>query len=220
MNAWAIRRGQRNSTVSTVALVDDDAQVRRGLARLFDSAGYDVETFESADAFLAREYYEDVGCLVLDLQLPGISGVELQQRLETAIGHPAIVFLSGHADVPDSVRAMKQGAVDFLTKPVEADLLLAAVAGALERWHGQRGSEAEREAIQGQVDSLTARELQTMRWVIAGFLNKQIAVEFGIAEKTVKVHRARVMQKMGVSSVAVLVRRCAIAGVQPVPERR
>ncbi|MGB7755103.1 MAG: response regulator [Salinisphaera sp.] len=127
-------RGQRNSPVSTVALVDDDAQVRRGLSRLLHSGGYHVEAFESADAFLAREHYDDVGCVVLDLKMPGTSGIELQQRLETVIWHPAIVFLSGHAGVPDSVRAMKHGAVDFLTKPVDADLLLATVAGALERW--------------------------------------------------------------------------------------
>jgi len=207
--------------VSTrVFVVDDDAHVRRGLSRLFQSAGYNVETFESADAFLAREHYDGVGCLVLDLQMPGLPGIELQQRLETANWRPAVVFLSGHAGVPDSVRAMKQGAVDFLTKPVDADLLLATVAAALDRRRAQLVSEAERETIRARVGSLTARELETTRWVIAGFLNKQIAAELGIAQKTVKAHRAKVMQKMGVCSVAELVRRCAIAGVEPVPERR
>lgn len=199
-----------------VFVVDDDASVRRGLARLLRSAGYKVKVFESARMFLEREPYEGVCCLVVDLRMPGMTGIELQERLEHTRQKLPLIFLSGHGDVPVSVQAMKGGAVDFLTKPVDDKQLLAAIGVAFDQHRQQLLAAVETSVIRQRVATLTARELETLKWIIAGFLNKQIAYELGIAEKTVKVHRARIMEKMGVSSVAELVRQCAIAGIQPV----
>lgn len=206
--------------MTKVFVIDDDPRLRTALSRLLRSAGYDVECFASADAFVLRESYRGVGCLVLDLQMPGTSGIELQRILAASNWHPPIVFLSGHAAIPDSVHAMKLGAVDFLTKPVDATLLLEAVEAGTDRHRRQLTDAAERQGVLEHANALTVRELETARWVIGGFLNKQIAAALGIAEKTVKIHRAHAMQKMEVTSVADLVRRCAAAGIQPVPHRR
>jgi len=200
---------------ATIYVVDDDLSVRKGLTRLLRSTGYKVEAFGSADAFLMHERYEDVACLLLDLCMSGMNGIELQQRLEHLDDTMPIIFLSGHAGVPDSVQAMKRGAVDFLTKPIDEEVLLPAIEVALERCKNQLAKAVEMNSIKQRIETLTQRELETAQWVISGLLNKQIATQLGIAEKTVKAHRAKVMQKMGVSSVVELVRLCSIAGIDP-----
>jgi two-component system, LuxR family, response regulator FixJ len=200
---------------ATVFVVDDDASMRRALERLLRSAGWKVEAFASADEFLGRAPGAGAGCLILDVRMPGMSGPELHERMaERAISLP-IVFLTGHGDVTTGVRAMKRGAVDFLLKPVDDRLLLRTVRHALERHAAQQASETKRLQIQARVARLSPRELEVMRHVICGALNKQIAAEMGITEKTVKVHRGAVMDKMAAGSVAELVRQCDIAGVKP-----
>jgi FixJ family two-component response regulator len=191
---------------ATVFLVDDDPAVCRALARLIRTAGHEVESFTSAPDFLARAPHPGPACLVLDLRLPGMTGLELQDLLERAGRAVPIVFISGRADVPASVRAMKAGAVDFLGKPVDEAELLAAVAGALERDRARRAERAEREALDTRFSRLTPREREVCALVARGLLNKQIAGRLGTTEKTIKVHRGRVMAKLEVDSVAELVR--------------
>jgi FixJ family two-component response regulator len=189
-----------------VFLLDDDPGLCRALTRLIRSAGYEVEAFGAPDHFLARAPHAGPACLVLDLRLPGMTGLELQARLERR-GHPLpIVFISGRADVPASVRAMKAGAVDFLSKPVDERELLGAIAGALERDRAHRAERAERRGLDTRFARLTPREREVCARVATGLLNKQIAAELGTSEKTVKVHRGRVMAKLEVGSVAELVR--------------
>jgi FixJ family two-component response regulator len=189
-----------------VHLVDDDPAVRRALARLLAAAGHAYRTWESAEDFLAAPLLPSDGCVLIDLALPGASGLDLQTRLgERDPGFP-VIFLTGRGDIGTSVRAMKGGAVDFLSKPVEPAVLLKAVEAALAR--GQhlravRAAEAERAA---RVARLTPREHEVLEMVVQGRLNKQIAADLGIAEKTIKVHRARMMQKLGVRTIADLVR--------------
>lgn len=199
-----------------VCIVDDDASIRRSLARLFRSVRLPVETFDSAQAYLAEAAHDGPSCLVLDVQMPGIDGIELQQTL--ANREAQIVFLTGHGDVPICAGAMKAGAVDFLTKPVDDETLLAAVSRAIRRSAEIAMAKAERAAARAKLDKLTPREFEVMQRVIAGLLNKQIAADLGAAEKTIKVHRGRVMEKMGVLSVAELVRLAQAAGVTPVVE--
>jgi FixJ family two-component response regulator len=196
-----------------VCVVDDDESIRRSLARLFRSAKYPVETLASARAYLDREPHPGPSCLVLDVQMPGLDGLELQEALKGR--DEQIVFLSGHGDVPICARAMKEGAIDFLTKPVDDEELLAAVRRALDRSIQVRHRAAERAAARARLDTLTPREFEVMKRVIAGMLNKQTAAELGAAEKTIKIHRGQVMQKMGVASVADLVRIAQAAGVDP-----
>jgi FixJ family two-component response regulator len=197
-----------------VFLVDDEESIRRSLSRLFRSVHVTTETFDSARAFLARPPHEGPCCLVLDVRMPGIDGLELQQAL--ADRKTQIVFLTGHGDVPMCAEAMKTGAVDFLTKPVDESDLLDAVERALARSFELRRAGADRAAARARLDALTPREFEVLQRVIAGLLNKQIADELGAAEKTIKIHRGRVMEKMGVSSVAELVRVSQAAGVAPV----
>jgi len=189
-----------------VYFVDDDASVRRALARLARSAGLEAEEFASADEFLARRRDDRPCCAVFDLRMPGVDGLELQQRLRSAGEAVPVIFLSGHGDVPTSVRAMKAGAVDFLTKPCEDDALLAAIRQAIERSTRARAARAEQLNLHARFAALTERERQVCELVATGMLNKQVAFDLGISEKTVKVHRARVMQKLGVASLADLVR--------------
>lgn len=189
-----------------VFVVDDDRSVRRALGRLLSTGGYRVETFDSAEQFLESGYIGHSGCLIVDFQMPGLNGLELQQRLADEMVDMPIIFLSGHGDIPTSVRAMKDGAVDFLTKPVEADRLFEIVPEALRAGAARRRLTAEVESVRERASHLTARETQVMKLVATGMLNKQIAFDLGTSEKTVKVHRARVMEKMRVSSVAELVR--------------
>jgi FixJ family two-component response regulator len=197
----------------TVFIVDDDPSVRRSMTRLIGSAGYRIEAFASAREFLARERYADPCCLVLDVRMPGLTGLDLQEALAAAGRRMSIVFVTGHVDVPGSVRAMKHGAVDLLTKPVNAQDLLAAVQRALSKDLRDRAAEARLASIQERIKMLTPRETEVFAFVVTGMLNKQIAFELGVGEQTIKVHRARVMEKMRARSVAELVRLADRAGV-------
>ena len=189
-----------------VFVVDDDASVRKSLSRLLSSAGYQVETFASSVDFLNRPPHEGPSCLVLDVRMPGPSGLDLQTALAAAGRPVSIVFVTGHVDVPMSVAAMKAGAVDLLTKPVDEKDLLKAIARAMAKDTLERSDEAQVAGTRERLATLTPRERDVFARVVTGMLNKQIASELGISEKTVKVHRARVMQKMGAGSVAELVR--------------
>jgi FixJ family two-component response regulator len=196
-----------------VGIVDDDASVRKGMARLVTTAGYRVEVFASAREFLARPQHEDLCCLVLDVRMPGLTGLELQEALAVAGNRMSIVFVSGHGDVVGSVKAMKAGAIDFLTKPVDGRELLGAIERAVAKALTVRREQAGATEMQGRLKTLTAREAQVFALVVTGMLNKQIAAELGIVEKTVKVHRARVMEKMRAGSLAELVRLADRAGI-------
>ena len=189
-----------------VFVVDDDPSVRKSLKRLLASAGHGVEAFASAREFLARERHPGPCCLVLDVRMPGLTGLDLQEALLAAGRRMSIVFITGHGDVPMSVRAMKGGAVDFLTKPVDAKDLLKAIQRAVTKDVHDLGEEARVTEIQERVKILTRRETEVFALVVTGMLNKQIAGVLAIVEKTVKVHRARVMEKMRAGSVAELVR--------------
>jgi FixJ family two-component response regulator len=190
----------------TVYVVDDDRGFLRSMQRLLRAAGHVVQTFTSAREFLATPRNGAPECLLLDLRMPGVSGVELQDQLIAAGDLLPIVFLSGHADFQAGVRAMKAGAVDFLAKPFTESELLAAVAGALEKDRSQRQHRTVREEARERLARLTPRERQVCDLVASGLLNKQIAAELGAAEKTIKCHRGRVMEKLAVGSVAELVR--------------
>jgi len=200
-----------------VVIVDDDASVRKGLARLVKSAGYRVEVFESAREFLARPTREDPSCLILDVRMPGLTGLELQEALAIAGRRMSIVFVSGHGDVVGSVKAMKRGAIDFLTKPVDSEELLGAIERAVAKAFTAQREEAGVTDVRGRLKALTAREAQVFALVVTGMSNKQVAADLGIAEKTVKVHRARVMEKMRAGSLAELVRLADRAGIIPKP---
>ena len=202
----------------TVFVVDDDEAVRRSLTRLLRSVGLAVESFASAGKLLARDPYDGVGCIVLDVRMPEMDGMGLQARLADKGVDLPIVFLTGHGDIPMSVRAMKKGAFDFLTKPVDEDVLLPAVRQALLKHREARAERVAVEVLRARVETLTPREKEVVRWVIAGALNKQTAAELGIAEKTVKIHRGRVMQKLGVSTVAELIQVCQRMGITPSPQ--
>ena len=190
----------------TIFIVDDDPSVRRGLSRLVRSAGYEAESFASAHEFINSAARTRPGCLVLDVHLPDLNGLELQASLATSGDASPIVFITGLGDIPTSVRAMKGGAVDFLTKPFEAQALLDAIGEALARDRRSRQERAEVGALERSMAKLTPREREVFDRVVLGLLNKQIALELGTAEKTVKVHRGRVMQKLGAKSIADLVR--------------
>lgn len=201
----------------TVFIVDDDASVRVGLGRVVRSAGHEVEAFESAEAFLQRKPYDGVGCLLLDLRMPGLNGAALQAELASRGIRLPIVFVTGHGEVPDGVKAIKQGAVDFLTKPVDEEVLLAAIDEALARHRSELAGDEDRASIAARLETLTEREREILRYVISGALNKQTAADLGITEATVKVHRGRVMEKLGAGSVADLVRLCDAVGLAPIP---
>jgi FixJ family two-component response regulator len=197
----------------TVFIVDDDASVRRAVSRLLRSAGLTVAAFASPTEFLSQHDPETPGCLVLDLMMPGFSGLELQRALDRKGSILPIIFLTGRGDVPKSVQAMKRGAVDFLTKPVDDEVLLAAVRAAIEKDRVARREQNELSEIRVRLGTLTPREREVLEQVVTGKLNKQIADHLGIGEKTVKVHRGRVMQKMKVKSVADLVRLAERSGI-------
>jgi FixJ family two-component response regulator len=194
------------SSNGTVYVVDDDKGFLRSMDRLLRAAGYAVRTFTSAGEFLSADRADVLGCLLLDLRMPGVNGLELQERLSASGSALPIVFLSGHAEFHAGVRALKAGAVDFLEKPFTEAELLAAVANALERDRSARERRALREDARSRLARLTPREREVCDLVATGLLNKQVAAELGTAEKTVKCHRGRVMQKLAVGSVAELVR--------------
>ena len=200
---------------SRVFIVDDDPAVQKGLGRLLRSAGYECENFRSAEAFLARDPHAGPCCIVLDIRMPESTGLSLQETLSAARRGEQIVFITGYGDVPTCAKAMRAGAIDFLPKPFRNEDLLDAVTRSLERSERLIREGSERQKIQALVDRLTPRELEVLALVIAGKLNKQIAAELGNSEKTIKIHRGRIMQKMGVFSVAGLVRLTDKVGIHP-----
>jgi FixJ family two-component response regulator len=199
----------------TVFVVDDDTRVREGLGRLISSVGLQVEMFPSAQAFLRARRPDAAGCLVLDVRLPGLSGLDLQRELAETDTPLPIIFLTGHGDIPMSVRAMKAGAVEFLTKPFREQELLDAIREAIARDARARGERQELSELRGRFASLTPRERDVLKGIVAGLLNKQIAGELGTSEVTVKEQRGHVMQKMKAGSVAELVRFASRLGMTP-----
>ena len=197
------------SAASFVFIVDDDASVRSSLKFLLSTVGLQAETFDSADSFLQRKPPDIPSCLVLDVRLPGLSGLDFQRELAARNISIPIVFLTGHGDIPMSVRAMKAGAVEFLTKPFSHEVLLSAIRQALERSRLALARESELQALRERYASLTAREQEVMALIVSGLLNKQAGGELGIGESTVKAHRGQVMQKMKAESFADLVKMAA-----------
>jgi FixJ family two-component response regulator len=200
---------------ATVHLIDDDRRVLKAIARLLESHGWRVRSYQSPEAFLSDHDQTVPGCLIVDLLMPEMTGLDLQRELIRLGEHRPIIFLSGRGDVPSSVSAMKAGAVDFLTKPIDDDVLLAAVATAMERDARDREAADRRRSAHERLSSLTLREREVLDGVVAGLLNKQIAGQLGIVEKTVKVHRARAVAKLGVRTTADLVRMVQAAVGEP-----
>ena len=205
---------------STVYIIDDDPSALKGLTRLVKVAGMNVEAFASAKEFLASGKWEAPGCIVLDVRMPDMTGPELQDELCKAEYCMPIIFLSAHGDVPTTARAMKKGAVDFLSKPVDRDDLLKAIRVSFAKDAENRAQRVENSSIQELVNTLTLREYEVMTYVVTGMLNKQIAYDMGISKETVKIHRGRVMQKLQVESVADLVRLCEKVGIDPAEPRK
>ena len=216
-NANAFRSSRLSQPTPIVFVVDDDISVRESLELLLRNEGWRVETFASAQDFLAHPRFLVPSCLVLDISLPGINGLELQRRVAVAASEMPIIFITGYGDVPMTVQAMKAGAVEFLTKPFSDDLLLNAIRQALQSSRVALREKAEIRALRNCYESLTSRERQVMALIVSGLLNKQVGSELGISEITVKAHRGRVMQKMKADSLAHLVkiagklqRRCGV----------
>lgn len=204
-----------------VYVVDDDPSMRGALGRLLKSADFRVEAFASAEEFLSRPLPDAPACVILDVCIPGLDGLDTQHLLAERNGSPPVVFITGYGDIPLSVRAMKAGAVDFLPKPFSNQDLLAAVRAALARHTLARQEATERSAIDRRLESLSPREREVMAFVVSGMLNKQIGHRLGVSEKTIKAHRARVMEKMQADSLADLVRMAEKVGVKaPIPEAR
>ena len=196
-----------------VYVVDDDPSIRRSLARLIRSAGFRVETFAQAQDFLEQKGWMDPNCLVLDVNLPGLSGLDLQKELSSRGYSMPIVFITGYGTIPMTVQAMKGGAVEFLEKPVDHQVLLNAIHQAIEKDRQMRRQYNELKGIRQRVTSLTPREKEVLPLVVSGMLNKQIAFKLGTTEKTIKVHRARIMEKMEADSLADLVRLAQKGGI-------
>lgn len=195
-----------NAPSPTVFLVDDEELVRRAVSRLLRAENFAVETFASPEEFLAKTDTTRPGCVVLDMSMPRLTGLDLQRALKANGSHLPLIFLTGRADVPMTVKAMKGGAVDFLIKPVDDAVLLKAVCTALEHDRVQREQRVDLENFRTRLATLTPREREVLDHIVTGQLNKQVAADLGTVEKTIKVHRARVMEKMKISSIAELVR--------------
>ena len=208
-----------NSVLPTVFVVDDDVSVLKGLGRLIAGAGLNVATFNSPQQFLDRHDPDAPGCLVLDVEMPGFTGIELQRALADRGSILPIIFLTGHGDVPTGIQAMKHGAVDFLTKPADAKDLLAAIDQAFDRHRALRQERGDRAEVRGRLATLTPREREVLAYIVSGRRNKEIAADLGTVEKTIKVHRGRVMKKLQVRSLAELVRLAERANVDRPPYR-
>jgi FixJ family two-component response regulator len=198
----------------TVYVVDDDKAMRLSLARLLRSADWNVETFASGSEFLERAPITGRGCILLDVKMPGMNGLELHESMSGAGISLPVIFLSGNSDIPMSVRAMKHGAVDFLVKPVEDEVLFQVMAQAISRHDAELEARQHRDRIMSRIAQLSSREQEVLKQVLQGRMNKQIGFALGIAEKTVKVHRSRIMEKMEAGSVAELVHMCDTAGIE------
>lgn len=205
-----------NANKGVIYVVEDDASCSRSIVRSLHRAGFEVETFESANEFLDNATIRYPGCLLLDVMLPDVDGLSLQKVLNDNNSHLPIVFMSGYGNISMSVKAMKRGAVNFLSKPFTREELLSAVNEALVQNVKDMKETFEKDHIHARIETLTPREKEVMRWVISGRRNKQIAWELGTVEKTIKVHRSRVMQKTGADSVAELVRMTEKIGILPV----
>jgi FixJ family two-component response regulator len=203
------------SDKTRIAIIDDEPSIRKSLVRMLGADGFEVVAFASAREFLAAQDIEGIFCVVSDLRMPGVDGLELQQALHARLPHLSMVFITGHGDVPASVTAMKAGAVDFLEKPVKSSALLDAINRAIERSRGLLAASTEIEALRFRYKRLTAREREVFALVAAGLLNKQIGAELGAAEKTIKQHRGRVMYKMEAESLAELVLMAQRLSVRP-----
>jgi FixJ family two-component response regulator len=202
-------------TQAIVHVVDDDDDTRKGTARLLAAAGFEARTYASARDFLMALEPNMAGCIILDVRLPDRSGLDVQSALaERAVTLP-IVFVTGHGEIPDTVRAIQRGAVDFLTKPVEGDVLLAAVGRALAQDVAARGAHAHRRALRNRYERLTAREREVFLHLIGGQLNKQVAADLQITERTIKMHRANIFQKLEVNSMAEMARLAVDLGIAP-----
>jgi len=201
------------NTPTTVFIVDDDQAIRTSLKWLIESVGMNAETYASADEFMRNYYPGRAGCLLLDIRMPGMSGLELQEHFINQDIRIPIIIITGHGDVPMAVRAMKAGAVDFIEKPFNDEQLLGSIRSALSLDNEQRSDQAERARIAALLDQLTSRELEVMEMVTDGKSNKEIATTLGVSAKTVEAHRARVMEKMEASSLAQLVKMVVAANV-------
>ena len=206
-------RDTANAKEPIVFVIDDDASMRRALTNLFESVGLRVEVFGSAPEMLQSKLPDVASCLVLDIRLPGLSGLDFQTELAKANIHIPIIFMTGHGDIPMTVRAMKSGAVDFLTKPFRDQDMLDAVVTAIERDRKRREAEKIVAELKALFETLTSRERQVLALVASGLMNKQIAAELGLAEITVKIHRGHIMKKMGARSMADLVRKAETLGI-------
>ncbi|MHC4557648.1 MAG: response regulator transcription factor [Planctomycetota bacterium] len=209
-----------SKTDTRIFIVDDDAKFRKSLTRLVKSIGYDVELFSSAKEFLEREPFEGTSCLLLDVRMPGLTGPDLQEELNKRNIYIPIIFLTAHGDIPTGIKAMKDGAVDFLLKPIEEHALFEAIDKALDKDAQFKKKLKEIDETKRLVATLTSRELEVFRWLITGMLNKQVAwnlkiTERTITERTVKAHRSQIMHKLDVVSVAELVRLAQKADISP-----
>ena len=201
----------------TVFIIDDDPSIHKGLTRLLSVSGINVESFTSATDFLAERICDKPGCILLDVHMPGMTGPEMYRTLLNSDCYLPVIFLTAYGDAPTATKAMKNGAVDFLEKPVHKDDLLEAIRIALERDKEMRKRRSDQSSLMEKIEKLSPREHEVMNYVITGSLNKQIADEMNISEETVKIHRGRVMKKLGISSVAELVWFCVHAGITPSP---
>lgn len=204
------------TSIEKIFIIDDDPSVCLGLSRLLDASGYQPEVFDSATGFLAREDYSGVACIILDISMPHLSGLDLQSKLNAQQSEFPIIFLTGHGDLPMGIQAMKRGAVDFLSKPIDESILLEAVSRALQSHRKVLNKRKKVAEALARINMLTPRESQVLQCLLGGAINKQIAKELCISEKTVKAHRAKVMDKMDASSAVELGRTCAILGILPV----